>query len=161
MQVERKPIKEAYEKEMEKYIDEATLEEMKMSNNKADLINAQDELEQKLKVKVESKQDLHELEFEAFCVAHRKPIKEEYTEGYNLEYLLGYTRRDHLGGYDIHKIYEEIKNTNFLMLEDLLNEILDLEAKREGKCSSSDDPVSNVPTDPSTSAREKGVGKRD
>ncbi|TQD92761.1 hypothetical protein C1H46_021639 [Malus baccata] len=43
----------------------------------------------------------------------------------------------------------------------LLNEILDLEAKREGKCSSSDDPVSNVPTDPSTSAREKGVGKID
>lgn len=47
-------MKEAHEKEVEKYIDEATLEEIKTSNYKADLIKVQDELEQELKVKVES-----------------------------------------------------------------------------------------------------------
>lgn len=55
MQAERKAMKETHEKQVEKYIDEATLEEMKTSNYKADLIKAQDELEQELKVKVESK----------------------------------------------------------------------------------------------------------
>lgn len=105
--------------------------------------------------------DLHESKSAAFHVAHKKPIKEEYTEGYNLGYLLGYTRRDHLGGWDVHKIYEEIENTNFLVLEDLLNEILDLKAKGEEEFSSSDDPVSSVPTNPSISAREKGAIKGD
>lgn len=55
MQAEQKAMKEAHEKEVEKYINEATLEEMKTSNYKEDLIKVPDELEQELKAKVESK----------------------------------------------------------------------------------------------------------
>lgn len=65
------------------------------------------------------------------------------------------------GCWDVHKIYEEIQNTNLHVREDLLNEILDPKVERGEKSSSSDNPTSNVPADPSTSPRGKNVAKGD
>lgn len=55
------PWKEANEKEVKKYIDEATLDENKVNDYKADLTKAWEELEQERNVKAKAEQALTHL----------------------------------------------------------------------------------------------------
>lgn len=85
-------------------------------------------------------------------------LVEEYEEGYNLECLTRYTRQDHLKGWDVYRILDEIKHLNFVVLDHLLNEILDLKAEQDESDSSSD-PSLNAPGESSTTAKGKEVAK--
>lgn len=77
---------------------------------------------------------------------HKRAVMKEYTEGYNLGYLKGYARRDHLGGWDARKILDKIRNAKFPISEHLMNELSDLETEESY---SSDASASGAPVDSS------------
>lgn len=54
---------------------------------------------------------------------HREAIVNEYIEGYNCGYLIGYAQTDHMEGWSIYKILEEIQNIDQPVLEYIFNEI--------------------------------------
>ncbi|KAB2632510.1 hypothetical protein D8674_028757 [Pyrus ussuriensis x Pyrus communis] len=69
---------------------------------------------------------MHVYEMLVLWEKHEKMLAEEYDKRYNLGYQTGYAQRDHLQGWDVYKILEEIKNMDFPIPHYLLDEISDL-----------------------------------
>lgn len=91
-------------------------------------------------------------------VKHKKLLDEEYDKTYYLGYLTSYARRDHVKGWDVHKIYEGIACMDFPHSQHQFDRKSDLEAEQENFIPEND-PALGARRDSSTTSKGKEVMK--
>ncbi|KAB2614476.1 hypothetical protein D8674_037530 [Pyrus ussuriensis x Pyrus communis] len=166
LHADHQALKEPHEVDICKYIDAATIEEINAKMFQESLVKVKKELIYERLPKNEVEQALsnlkgrdarladfqklmkvREAEMSSLRKDHRETVRSVYTERYNYGYLTGYARK--------------IRNICWPILEYLLNEISDLEAKQEDESHSSGHLSPNALVKPSSSFKGKEVAKGD